>query len=167
MSELVLVLNANFEPLHVCDTHRALNLIVAGKARMLANGRGYVRTVRLSFPRPSVIQLEKMIHRPHPRVRLSKREVFRRDEFTCQYCGRQMAHMTVDHVIPRHRGGSHSWDNLVAACPSCNRRKGGRTSDEAHMRLLRAPREPSATAVYLFGRHLHENQDWGTFLQGW
>ena len=167
MNGLVLVLNANFEPLHVCDTHRALNLIVGGKARLVANGRGYVRTVRLSYPRPSVIQLHKMIHRPHPRVRLSKREVFRRDEFTCQYCGRQTAHLTIDHVVPRHRGGTHTWANLVAACPACNRRKGGRTIEEAHMQLHRLPHEPPATARYLFGRHLEENREWLDFLEGW
>jgi 5-methylcytosine-specific restriction endonuclease McrA len=164
---LVLVLNANFEPLHVCETRRALNLIVGGKARLVANGRGYVHTVRLSYPRPSVIQLQKMIRRPHPRVRLSKREVFRRDEFTCQYCGRQTPHLTIDHVIPRHKGGSHTWTNLVAACPPCNRRKGGRTTDEAHMRLQRIPREPPATARYLYGRHLDDNREWGDYLEGW
>jgi 5-methylcytosine-specific restriction endonuclease McrA len=163
---LVLVLNANFEPLHVCETRRALNLIVGGKARLVARARLRAH-VRLSYPRPSVIQLQKMIRRPHPRVRLSKREVFRRDEFTCQYCGRQTPHLTIDHVIPRHKGGSHSWANLVAACPPCNRRKGGRTTDEAHMRLQRIPREPPATACYLYGRHLDDNHEWGDYLEGW
>lgn len=167
MDQPVLVLNANFEPLHVCDTKRALNLIIGGKARLVANGRGYVRTVRVSYARPSVIQLQKMIHRPRPFPRLSKKEVFRRDNYVCQYCGRQTTHLTVDHVIPRFRGGIHSWQNLVAACPPCNRRKGGRMLDESHMVLRRPPQEPPRSAVYLFGRYLDSDLTWQSYLEGW
>ena len=167
MDQPVLVLNANFEPLNVCDTRRALCLLIGGKAQMLMNGRGYVRTARRAYPRPSVIRLEHMVRRPHPRVKLTKREVFRRDNFTCQYCGRQTSHMTIDHVVPRHRGGQHRWDNLVTACPACNRRKGGRMLTEANMPLRHAPMEPSPTAIYLFGRHLTENAGWVQYLEGW
>jgi 5-methylcytosine-specific restriction endonuclease McrA len=167
MNESVLVLNANFEPLNVCDTRRALGLIISGKAEMVANGRGYIHTARLSYPRPSVIRLEHMVRRPRPRVKLTKREVFRRDNYTCQYCGRQTAHLTIDHVTPRHRGGQHRWDNLVAACPNCNRRKGGRTVAEANMALRHRPAEPAPTAAYLFGRHVTENADWRKYIEGW
>lgn len=167
MNQPVLVLNANFEPLHVCDTRRALGLIIGGKARLVANGRGYVHTVQTSFARPSVIQLHKMIHRPRPFPRLSKKEIFRRDNYVCQYCGRQTTHLTVDHVIPRFQGGTHSWHNLVAACPSCNRHKGGRTVEEAHMALRRPPQEPPRSAAYLFGRYLDQDQVWRDYLTGW
>ena len=167
MNSSVLVLNANYEPLNVCDTRRAVGLLVTGKAMMVANGRGYIYTSRTRFPKPSVIRLASMVHRPRPRVKLTKREVFRRDNFTCQYCGRQTSHLTIDHVIPRHRGGGHRWDNLVAACPQCNRQKGGRSSAEAHMPLRRRPAEPSPTAYYLFGRHLQDNEDWREFIEGW
>jgi 5-methylcytosine-specific restriction endonuclease McrA len=167
MNEPVLVLNANFEPLNVCSTRRALGLLVGGKAEMLANGRGYVRTVRLSIPRPSVIRLGSMIRRPRPRVRLSKRELFRRDDHTCQYCGSRSGRMTIDHLIPRHRGGEHTWANLVTACAACNLKKGGRTLREAHMTLLRPPGEPVASASYLFGPHLNANDPWRPFLEGW
>lgn len=167
MNEPVLVLNANFEPLNVCDTRRALGLLVTGKAEMIANGRGHIHTPRITVPRPSVIRLGHMIHRPRPRVKLTKREVFRRDNYTCQYCGRQTGHLTIDHVVPRHRGGQHRWDNLVAACSSCNRRKGGRILHEVRMTLQRPPMEPAATAMYLFGRHLAENEDWRQFIEGW
>src|SRR4030065_1354506 len=101
MNAPVLVLNANFEPLNVCSTRRALALLLAGKAEILLNGRGYVRTVRLTVPRPSVIRLGYMIRRPRPRVRLTKREVFRRDNHACQYCGRKGARPTIHHVVPR------------------------------------------------------------------
>jgi 5-methylcytosine-specific restriction endonuclease McrA len=167
MNAPVLVLNANFEPLNVCTTRRALCLLVAGKAEMLLNGRGYVRTVRLTIPRPSVIRLGYMVHRPRPRVRLTKREIFRRDNFTCQYCGRQSSHLTIDHVLPRHRGGEHTWDNLVTACSECNLRKGGRTLQEARIRLLRPAGEPRPTVTYLFSRHLSDNEIWEPYLHGW
>ncbi len=167
MNDPVLVLNANFEPLNVCTTRRALGLLMTGKAEMLLNGRGYVRTVRLTIPRPSVIRLGYMINRPRPRVRLSKREIFRRDGYTCQYCGRRGGRLTLDHVVPRHRGGTHSWENLVTACPACNLKKGGRTLQEAHMRLLKRPMEPRPSPLYLYGTHLGDNQDWRPFLEGW
>jgi len=167
MNEPVLVLNANFEPLNVCDTRRALGLILTGKAEMIANGRGYIHSARLSYPRPSVIRLEQMVKRPRPRVKLTKREIFRRDNFTCQYCGRSTGHLTIDHVEPRHRGGQHRWDNLVAACQQCNRAKGGRSTMEANMHLRHRPAEPAATASYLFGRHLGDNADWAKYIDGW
>lgn len=167
MNAPVLVLNANFEPLNVCSTRRALCLLIAGKAEMLLNGRGYVRTVRLTIPRPSVIRLDYMIKRPRPRVRLTKREILRRDNHTCQYCGSRASRLTIDHVLPRHRGGEHTWSNLVTACAECNLHKGGRTLQEARMRLLHPTGEPRATATYLFARHLPENEAWVPFLSGW
>ncbi len=167
MQAPVLVLNANFEPINVCNTRRAITLIIDGKANLILNGRGEIKTVRQSFPRPSIIRLEKMIHRPRPHVKLTKREVLRRDNYTCQYCGQHVPYLTVDHVIPRHLGGKHVWNNLVAACPHCNHRKGGRTIEQAQMHLLRAASVPPASAAYLFARHLHENQEWLPFVSGW
>ena len=105
-------------------------------ARMAA---GISRTVTMEIPRPSVIRLEFQVRRPRPHVKLTRREVFRRDNYTCQYCGRREAGLTVDHVVPRFQGGLHVWNNVVAACASCNHRKGGRSPDEAHMRLLHLP----------------------------
>jgi 5-methylcytosine-specific restriction endonuclease McrA len=167
MDEPVLVLNASFEPIHVCSTRRAIGLILTEKATLVMNGRGIIRTINQSFPRPSVIRLEKMIHRPKPHTLLNRREIFRRDNHTCQYCGKHSPTLTIDHVIPRHKGGSHNWDNVVAACASCNHHKGGKTPEEAGMHLLRIPREPSSSAVYIFGHHLQDNRDWEQFLQGW
>ena len=167
MFDPVLVLNANFEPIHVCNTRRAISLVLNGKASLVLNGRGEIRTVSRTYPCPSVIRLDKMIKRPRPSIRLTKREVLRRDNYTCQYCGKSGSHLTVDHVLPRHLGGRHSWDNLVAACPSCNHHKGGRTIDQSQMHLLRLPSEPPASALYMFGHHLRENQDWIPFVEGW
>jgi 5-methylcytosine-specific restriction endonuclease McrA len=163
----VLVLNANFEPLNVCDTRRALGLILTGKADLVVNGRGVIRTVSQEIPRPSVIRLESMVQRPRPSVKLTRREIFRRDNYTCQYCGRRSGEMTVDHVLPRHLGGEHVWTNVVTACPACNHQKGGRRLEESGMKLIRFPQEPPSSALYIFGRHLIENADWEPYIRGW
>ncbi len=163
----VLVLNANYEPINVCNIRRAIVLILDEKATLVLNGRGDIRTVSTSFPCPSIIRLDQMIKRPRPRVKLNKTEVFRRDNYTCQYCGRHTPEPTVDHVIPRRLGGTHAWENLVTACSSCNHRKGGRTLAHANMRLLRTPKAPPASATYIFGRYLANNEEWVHYISGW
>ena len=114
-----------------------------------------------------MIRLAYMLHRPHPHVRLNKREIFRRDGYRCQYCGRPSVHLTLDHVLPKRYGGQYEWENLVSACPPCNREKGGRTPQEAKMALRSVPREPPATATYLYGRYLGDNSGWAQYLHGW
>jgi len=161
------VLNYNYEPLNVCDVRRAVGMLVGGKAEIVENGRGELHSARQTLPFPSVIRLAYLIRRPRPRVRLTRREIFRRDNYTCQYCGQRGGSLTMDHVIPRYRGGAHTWDNLVSACASCNRRKGGRTPEEARMALLHRPREPRPSLLYLFGSHLEANEGWLKFLRGW
>ncbi|MFQ5854895.1 MAG: HNH endonuclease [Anaerolineae bacterium] len=167
MDENVLLLNQNFEPLNVCDTKRAMCLVVVGKAEVLENGRGIIRTPSRTFPCPSVIRLNYMIHRPRPEPQLTRREIFRRDNFTCQYCGKRTMELTIDHVVPRHRGGRRSWENLVAACSRCNLRKGGRTIQEAGLTLQRQPKQPPATYEYLFRGYLKQKADWAKFIKGW
>jgi 5-methylcytosine-specific restriction endonuclease McrA len=163
----VLVLNQNFEPLAVCNTKRAVVLVFLGKAQVIEDGRGWIHTATTVFPRPSVIRLNRIIRRPRPKVKLLRKEIFRRDGYTCQYCGRRTRQLTIDHVIPRHKGGEHAWGNLASACRACNRKKGGKTPQEARMTLLHTPREPKATPWYLFSAHVQRYQDWRKFLQGW
>jgi len=163
----VLVLNQNYEPLSVATVKRALVMIRCGKAEIIENGRGLIHTPSRAYPCPSVIRLEYIVHRPRPRVKLSRREIFRRDNYTCQYCGVHTHNLTVDHVVPRTRGGTHTWENLVSACPACNRRKGGKTLAEAKMTLLRKPFEPRPTGSYLFGSYLKQHTEWRKFLAGW
>jgi 5-methylcytosine-specific restriction endonuclease McrA len=167
LNEPVLILNVNFEPLNVCNTKRALALVLSGKAEIVLNGRGTIHSASRVFDLPSIIKLQYMVRRPRPRVSLSKREVLRRDNYTCQYCGRQSHHLTIDHIVPRHMGGQHTWTNLVAACSACNRRKGGRTPEQANMQLHSPPFEPSASARYRFGRHLDSREEWEPFITGW
>lgn len=167
LNEPVLILNVTFEPLHICSTKRALALVLAGKAEIILNGRGYVRTITSEYEIPSVIRLSYIVKRPRPRIALSKREILRRDNYTCQYCGRKMRTLTLDHVVPRRLGGPHTWENLVAACSTCNRRKGGQSPSEANMILRRTPYEPKPTAKYRFGSHLEQHEEWAQFIQGW
>ncbi|KAF0111608.1 MAG: hypothetical protein FD147_789 [Chloroflexi bacterium] len=167
MEKPVLVLNANFEPINVCGFQRAIGLMLTEKATLILNGRGMIKTINASYPIPSVIRLQRMVHRPRPKVNLSRREIFRRDYFTCQYCGKTTPFLTVDHVLPKHLGGTHTWKNLVAACPACNHRKGGRTLMESGMTLLRQPKAPPQAAEYIFARYLDENNEWRSFLDGW
>lgn len=165
--ESVLVLNANFEPINICNIYRAVGMMVVEKASLVVNGRGEIQTSTSCFPKPSIIRLQRMVHRPRLKTRLTRKEVFRRDDFTCQYCGSSARELTIDHVTPRHLGGEHSWGNVVTACSLCNHRKGGRTLEQSGMQLLHMPKEPPASAYYVFGRHLVENQEWEPFLIGW
>jgi 5-methylcytosine-specific restriction endonuclease McrA len=166
MDTVVLLLNANYEPLNVCDTRRALRLLFGEKAEGLEYDHHEVRTPTRSFRAPSVMRLQYPIKRPRPRVKLSRREVFSRDGHACQYCGKSTADLTLDHVVPRGRGGGHTWDNLVTACRSCNHRKGSKTLDEARMRLRHAPVEPRADVYALFTPYLADprNEPWRTYL---
>lgn len=163
----VLVLNATFEPLNVCNIKRALGLVFSGKAEIVVNGRGYIHSHTADFELPSVIRLSYMVKRPRPRIALSKHEILYRDNYTCQYCGKHTHALTLDHVIPRYLGGPHTWQNLVAACSACNHRKGHKTPEEAEMKLRRQPFEPSASAQYRFGHHLPTHTEWKPFLEGW
>jgi len=163
----VLVLNQNYEPLNVCNARRALVLIDGGKAEVLEHAPGFIRTPSTALPRPSVIRLVQLIRRPRPRVRLTRREVFLRDNYTCQYCGVRTRDLTLDHVIPRHMGGSHTWENLVSACRACNHRKGGKTPEQARMHLRRQPFEPRASSAYLFHHYLDHYVEWQKFIPGW
>jgi 5-methylcytosine-specific restriction endonuclease McrA len=167
MEPAVLVLNQNYEPLNVCAARRAFILVDRGKAEVVEHGDGALRSASFAFPLPSVIRMVYLIRRPRPQVRLTRREVFQRDRYTCQYCGKQARDLTLDHVIPRHRGGKHTWENLVAACTVCNHRKAGRTPAEARMKLLRQPERPHVSHYYLFYPYLSSRHGWRKFVPGW
>ena len=169
LNQPVLVLNQNYEPLHVCNVRRAVVLVARGKAEVidqLDRAAALLRTVTDEFAVPSVIRMVYFIRRPRPMVRLSRREVFARDRHTCQYCGARKPDLTLDHVVPRARGGGHSWENLVSACRACNHRKAGRTPDEARMRLRTRPVRPNTTFAHIYLRHLERRPAWRPFFPG-
>ena len=140
-----LVLNASYEPLSVVSSRRATCLVLSDKAEMLENDGRVIHSERLSFPSPSVIRLRYMVKVPFVRrAALSRRAIFARDDHRCQYCGDHAD--SIDHVMPRSRGGEHSWENVAAACRSCNLDKRDRTPGEAGMLLAKPCRAPRSSA---------------------
>ncbi|MBI4300135.1 MAG: HNH endonuclease [Chloroflexi bacterium] len=167
VSSPVLVLNQNYQPLNVCTTRRAVVLLDRGKAEVLEHNGGHIHTPTSMLPIPSVIRLVYMIKRPRPVVKLTRREVFIRDNYMCQYCGKETKDLTLDHVVPRHRGGPHVWENLVSACKPCNHRKAGRTPAEAKMKLFRLPEAPRSAGFYIFYQYLQTQYEWQKFIPEW
>ena len=136
-----LVLNASYEPLCVVATKRALMLVLDEKAELVESTGGLVRSERHAFDEPSVVRLVYYVKVPYQaRVALNRRAVFARDGHRCQYCG--AAAENIDHVVPRSKGGQHTWDNVVAACRPCNTRKEDRYLHETPFTLRRPPAVP-------------------------
>jgi 5-methylcytosine-specific restriction endonuclease McrA len=142
LQEPVLVLNATYEPINVTAVRRALVLILKGVATAEEDDGSFIHAARFAIRIPSVIRLLEFRRIPYQTRALSRKNLLLRDRYTCQFCGRALpAHeLTLDHVIPRSRGGHTDWDNLVACCHKCNNLKGDRLPEEAGLKLLRPPR---------------------------
>ena len=143
LSQSVLVLNQSYEPLHVCSVRRAIVLVFRGKAEVVEELDTCLRSVSSRFPVPSVVRLDVYVRIPPKPLALTKRNILKRDGYQCQYCSTKRGPFTIDHVVPRTRGGNDTWDNLVCACHRCNNRKGNRTPDQAELPLTRKPRSPN------------------------
>ena len=146
----VLVLNASYEPLSVVSVRRAVVLLLKEKAEIVEAAQAYLRAERSTMPVPLVIRLVYFVRIPRSfGLPLSRRTILARDGYTCQYCGAQPGKplLTIDHVVPRSRGGTTCWENVVTACAPCNRRKGHRTPEEAHMSSPRHPTRPRYLAI--------------------
>jgi 5-methylcytosine-specific restriction endonuclease McrA len=131
----VLLLNSTNEVLNICSLKRALTLLLKGKAEEVVNNKSKECC-------PSVIKLRYFVAVPKKNLPFSRKNIFHRDNYTCQYCGCKIKKLTLDHVFPKSRGGKNSWENLVTACPECNSYKANRTPDEAKMELLSQPHKP-------------------------
>jgi 5-methylcytosine-specific restriction endonuclease McrA len=161
----VLVLNATYEPLSVIPVHRALHLLMIERAEMIEESDAVIRSARLALPVPLVIRLLHYVRVPHNLpLPLSRRALLLRDDFTCQYCGTQPGreNLTIDHVVPRSRGGRTEWENVVAACGACNRRKGSKSPEDAGMKLLKQPTRPRFWAMALMT--MANNDVWRKYL---
>ncbi len=166
LSGAVLVLNASYEPLNVVSIRRAVVLLLKEKAELVEAAERMLHAERMEMPCPLVIRLVHYVKIPqHFGLPLTRRMVLARDQYTCQYCGAQpgASELTLDHVIPRSRGGSKTWENVVACCRRCNQRKGDRTPAEAHMRLLRQPFRPRYVALALLYQ-MHEHEVWRKYI---
>lgn len=151
MSKQVLVLNAGYEPLSLVSVRRAVVLLLREKAELLEATQQILQGANSSLPVPLVIRLVHYVRLPHRRVPPTRAAIMLRDGYTCQYCGATpgRTELTVDHVLPRSRGGRHDWLNLVTACKHCNQVKGSALPAEANMRLGRKPFEPNYVALVL------------------
>jgi 5-methylcytosine-specific restriction endonuclease McrA len=140
----VLVLNASYEPLNVCTVRRAHVLVFKGKAEVIEELDRPLHSASTAFPWPHVIRLVTYVHVPRAVQRkISRRALFARDGWRCAYCGTATGRLTLDHVVPRSRGGASVWENVVTSCAPCNLRKGDRLLEETAMRLLQPPRPPA------------------------
>jgi len=139
----VLVLNQNYQPHLICTAKRAICLIYLGKVEVIEKYREFIHSPSTMLPLPSVVKLEKYVRVRGNDIILSRKNILKRDQHQCQYCGRRSVPMTIDHVIPKERGGKDTWDNLVCCCHDCNRKKGNHTIKDVQISLLRRPRKPN------------------------
>ena len=163
----VLVLNSSYEPINVCAARRALVLVLKGVAAAEEHGNAHVHSARQAVKVPSVIRLLEYRRIPHQTRALSRKNILLRDRNTCQYCGQILGagDLTLDHVLPRSRGGPSSWENLVACCHGCNRRKGNQLPHEANMRLFREPRSFNLhTSRHIMRMMGHSDDKWRKYL---
>ena len=163
----VLVLNASYEPLNVCSVRRAHVLVFKGKAEVLEEHETPLHSATDTFARPHVIRLVQYVRVPQPEKRkISRRALFARDGWSCVYCGTAGGRLTLDHVVPRSRGGDSGWENVVTACAPCNLRKGDRLPEEVSMTLRRSPRPPSPTLFILLAAPSELPTTWNRYLPG-
>ncbi len=162
-----LVLNAAYEPIHLVSWEKAMCLVFTAKAEIVAEYDHMVRSVSQIFKMPSVVRLKRYVRtfKRTMNARCTRRNVLMRDRFTCQYCAVvcTMNTITIDHVLPRSRGGKTVWDNVVAACHPCNRRKADRTPAEVGLKLMRLPKRPTWVDL-LEESHRHLLDSWMPFL---
>ncbi len=148
LSRYVLVLNQAYEPVTVTIAKRAVILVLLGKAEEVVNYKEIVHSPSFQMPLPSIVRLGRYVRVRDKEIVLTRKNVLKRDNHRCQYCGRTSVPLTLDHVIPKQRGGSDTWNNLVAACHPCNVRKGNRIPAEAAMPLQRRPHKPSRITYF-------------------
>ena len=146
LSVRTLLLNSTYEPLRIISWQRAVTMVYLDKAEIIRSYESLLRSVSLTMQAPAVVKLNEMVRRHRVRIAFSRRNVFLRDGHRCQYCQERLpaAELTTDHVIPRSRGGTSSWDNVVTACGPCNRKKANRTPAQARMHLIQLPERPNS-----------------------
>lgn len=164
LSRQVLILNQTYEPMCLVSARKAVLLIYLGKAELIeVRPDVRIHSVSATFPFPSIIRLLRFVKVHHRRVVLSRKNIIMRDGGKCQYCGTARRPLTVDHVIPRKRGGGDTWENLVCACVFCNNKKGDRTPDEANMPLLNRPKKPSSL-LFIHQSIVKMDEKWKPYL---
>ena len=163
----VLILNQTFEPLQVCSARRAVVLLFTGKAERVEDSHRLLRSPSFVFVVPSVIRLHRYIIRPaRPAIAFTKKNILKRDSYTCQYCGQNGGErMTIDHVVPKSLGGRTVWENVVSACRICNLRKGNKRLEDVRMKLQCMPMKPlSMFYLGFLARTVQRPPAWNKYL---
>ncbi|WP_320673900.1 HNH endonuclease [Prochlorococcus sp. MIT 1341] len=163
----VLVLNASYEPLNITTWRRAMVMMIKGKAESLEQDSS--RKIRHDIMLPTVIRLRQFVRVPFRELPLTRRNILQRDNHCCQYCGYRGPKLSIDHVIPRSRGGEDTWENVTTACLGCNVSKGSRTPNEARMKLNTQPRRPHSSLTFEANRQIHAGRytEWRKYVIGW
>lgn len=183
LNSAVLVLNRNYQPVHVTSVKRALSLLYLGVAKAIDSqyrlyefedwaalsaslNHDCISTIDRRIRVPRVVVLSAYEYLPRGRVRFSRLNIYARDHDTCQYCARQLprSELNLDHVLPRSQGGKTSWENVVCSCVPCNLKKGGRTPEQAGIRLLRTPVRPRWTPFFRGASRRITYREWLPFL---
>ncbi len=160
----VLLLNQSYEPLAICTVKKAIILLFLDKAHIVAKRDDeFLHSAKTAFPFPTVIRLNNYVNVPFRHAILTRKNIIKRDGHKCAYCGRNDIPLTVDHIIPKARGGKDNWENLVCACFRCNNKKGNKTPEEAGMTLKVKPYVPNRI---LFIKHASKTIDdtWRPYL---
>lgn len=163
----VLILNRTFEPLQVCSGRRAVVLLFTGKAERVEDSTRVIRSPSTSLLLPLVIRLQHFVRKPAlPTISFNKKNILKRDAFTCQYCGRNGGErMTIDHIVPKSLGGRTVWENVVSACRACNLKKGNKRPSEIGMHLLRKPMRPLSVSYLGILAHASQHLEiWSKYL---
>ena len=165
--EKTLLLNVTYEPLRVISWKKAIILFSLEKVEVIEAYDRMIHSVSLTMQLPSVVRLRQLVKWRRLPVKFSRENIYVRDHGACQYCGSHLKlhDVTYDHVVPKSQGGGTSWENVVICCVDCNRKKGGRTPKQAHMKLLTHPKEPSwnPTSRILMGLK-HPPESWQDYL---
>jgi 5-methylcytosine-specific restriction endonuclease McrA len=167
LSSRVLVLNSTYEPIHICNVRRAVVLIIKGVAVMQEPAMFALRSVSSAHPAPSVIRLMHFVHIPYKKRTASKNNILIRDRYRCQYCGKPLKsqEVTLDHILPKSRGGETIWENLATCCTRCNVRKGSLLPEEAGLTLLKDPRNGSNFHfIHLLRHYGSVDEKWRKYL---
>ncbi|MFL2982968.1 MAG: HNH endonuclease [Candidatus Neomarinimicrobiota bacterium] len=163
LNRAVLVLNANYAPMMVCTAKRAICMDFLEKVDILSNYNDKIHSPTVTYNLPSIIKVKNYVRYDNLSVDLNRKNIIARDENTCQYCGLSNISLTIDHIIPKGRGGMDTWENLVAACKQCNQKKGDKLIEEAGMIPKKSPKRPNR--LHYFQRFVNDQQkDWRPYL---
>ncbi len=163
LNRAVLVLNSNYAPMTITTSKRAICLFFLNKVDVIETYDDRIHSPTRSLELPSIVKVKDYINYNSMNVVLTRKNILLRDKQQCQYCACKSSVLTIDHIIPKERGGYDSWDNLVTACQDCNRKKGNKTPEEASMPLLKHPKKPNR--IHYFQQFIKESQrNWKPYL---